>query len=40
MLEDDKNYYIVSELMKGGELYDEIIKRKRFTERDAADLVY
>lgn len=34
---EDKNYiYLVTELMTGGELFDEIIKRKTFTEKDAA----
>lgn len=32
MLEDDVNYYIVSEVVKGGELYDYIIKHKMFSE--------
>ena len=26
MFEDDKKYYVVQELCKGGELYDEVIK--------------
>lgn len=29
--EDKKNYYLVSEVYKGGELFDEIINRQRFT---------
>jgi calcium-dependent protein kinase len=33
MLEDDVNYYIVSEIIKGGELYDHIIKHKMFSEK-------
>jgi len=28
LLEDDNYYYIVSELLKGGELYDRIVKLK------------
>jgi len=31
--------YIVMELMDGGELYEEIVKRKTFTEHDAAEIV-
>jgi len=31
--------FIVMELMEGGELYEEIVKRKTFTEADAAELV-
>lgn len=40
LLEDEKNYFIVSELMEGGELYDRIIEMKRFSERDAANIIY
>ena len=36
MLEDDVNYYIVSEIIRGGELYDHIIKHKMFTENQSA----
>lgn len=34
--EDKRNYYLVSELYKGGELFDEIIHRQKFSESDAA----
>jgi len=37
--EDEKRYYIVTEICKGGELFDEIIARGKFTERDAAILM-
>lgn len=40
LLEDDLHYYIVSELLTGGELYERIIKLKYFRERDAAFIVY
>jgi len=30
--------FIVMELMEGGELYEEIVKRKTFTEKDAAEI--
>ena len=33
LLEDDVNFYIISELVKGGELYDHIVKMKRLGER-------
>ena len=36
VFQDDARFYVVTELCKGGELFDEIIKRKRFTENDAA----
>jgi len=31
--------FIVMELMEGGELYEEIVKRKTFTEQDASEIV-
>lgn len=36
LLEDDDYYYIVSEFLKGGELFDRIIKLKSFNEQKAA----
>jgi calcium-dependent protein kinase len=36
LLEDDEHYYIVSELLPGGELYDRIVKLKCFNETNAA----
>lgn len=39
LLEDDEHYYIVSEFIKGGELYDRIIQMKSFCERDAAFII-
>jgi len=38
ILEDKGRYYIISELMNGGELYDRILKMKKFTEKDVADI--
>jgi calcium/calmodulin-dependent protein kinase I len=32
--------FIIMELMDGGELYDEIVKRKHFTEKDASFIMY
>jgi calcium-dependent protein kinase len=37
--EDEKRYYLVSELCTGGELFDEIIQKKYFTEYDAAHII-
>lgn len=37
--EDEKRYYIITEICKGGELFDEIVNRGNFTERDAAVLI-
>lgn len=36
VFEDKKFIYLVTELCQGGELFDEIIHRERFDERDAA----
>jgi len=35
-LEDEKRIYIVTEICKGGELFDEILNRSKFDENDAA----
>lgn len=35
-LEDEKRIYIVTEICKGGELFDEILNRSKFDESDAA----
>ena len=37
--EDPKRYYIVTDHYKGGELFDELKKRGRFSEKDAALLI-
>ena len=37
--EDDKRYYLVTEICKGGELFDEILQRGKFSERDGAVLM-
>ena len=39
ILEDEDHYYIISELLKGGELYYKIIKLKSFSEQDCASIV-
>ncbi len=39
LLEDDEYYYIVSELLAGGELYERIVKLKHFSEKDAAYII-
>jgi calcium-dependent protein kinase len=40
LLEDEDHYYIVSELLEGGELYERIVQLKQFKERDAAYIMY
>jgi len=37
--EDEKRYYIVTDICKGGELFDEILARGKFSEKDAAVLM-
>ena len=39
VFEDAKNIYLVTELCNGGELFDEIVSRTRFGERDAANVI-
>ena len=39
LMQDATNFYIVTELVTGGELYDHIIKVKRLSERSAADVI-
>ena len=40
LLEDKHNYYVVSELVRGGELFLRLAKSKNFFEEDACDIVY
>ena len=37
--EDEKRYYIVTDICKGGELFDEIVARSKFGEKDASMLM-
>lgn len=37
--EDKKHLYIVTELIEGGELFDELSRRKKFSEKDCACVV-
>ena len=39
MFDDNVNLYIISEWMKGGELYEYMIKVGRLTERQAASII-
>ncbi len=39
LMEDDDNYYVVSEFLRGGELFDRIIKLKRFDENRASEVI-
>jgi calcium-dependent protein kinase len=35
LIEDANNFYIVSELMNGGELYHKIVQEKKFSEKNS-----
>lgn len=35
-----RNYYMVTELVTGGELFDRIVQKSKYTEREARDLVH
>mgnify|MGYP000029206358 FL=1 len=37
--QDKKRYYIITEMITGGELFDQITKRPYFSERDAAHIM-
>jgi calcium-dependent protein kinase len=37
--EDKKRYYIVTEICKGGELFDDIVNRGKLSEKEAAVLM-
>jgi calcium-dependent protein kinase len=37
--EDEKYIYIVMELLQGGELFDQILKKEKFSEKEARDVV-
>lgn len=37
--EDKKNYYVVTELFQGGELFDRISENTNFNEKEAARIM-
>lgn len=37
--EDERRYYIINEICNGGELFDEMQKRGKFSERDSAVII-
>jgi len=37
--EDEVHFYLIMDLLKGGELFDEIVKRSKFEEEDAAEIM-
>jgi len=40
LLEDDENYYVVSEVVHGGELFKRLTKLESFSESQAADITH
>lgn len=38
--EDDDNFYLIMDYLKGGELYDEIVRRQYFEEKEGAMVMY
>ena len=39
LMEDDRCYYIIMELVSGGNLFDMIKNRRKFSEADAANII-
>ena len=39
IVEDSRAYYVLMELVRGGELFDQIVAKGRFTEEEAAPLL-
>ena len=39
MYEDDEFFYLIMDLLRGGELFDEIVKRQKYIENDAAEVM-
>jgi calcium-dependent protein kinase len=39
VFEDQKKYFLVTEYCKGGELFEEIVSRVTFSERDASRII-
>ena len=38
-MEDPNQFYVVMEYIQGGELFDRIVRRKHYSERDARGLI-
>ena len=40
VFDDDTYFYLIMDLLPGGELFDEIVRRKGYDESDAATVMY
>ncbi len=40
VFEDSKAYYLVTEYCKGGELFEEITRKEKLSEADAANIIH
>ena len=40
LLEDSKNFFVIMELVSGGNLLDRVIEAKKFSEADAAEIIH
>lgn len=39
IIEDENNFYIVSELIEGGSIFERLKKKKRFNEKETAIII-
>ena len=39
IFEDEENIYLVLELMTGGELFDRVVDKEHYSEKEAADTI-
>jgi serine/threonine protein kinase len=39
IIEDENNFYIVSELIEGGSIFERLKKKKRFKEKETAIII-
>ena len=36
---DNENYYLIMDLIKGGELFDMIVKKQKLSEKDSQNII-
>jgi serine/threonine protein kinase len=39
IIEDENNFYIISELIEGGSIFERLKKKKRFNEKESAIII-